>query len=41
MERVTGFEPIPSVWKTDVLTVEHYTRNKVIGMRILPFVTVS
>lgn len=25
MEQVRGFEPLLSVWKTDVLTVEHYT----------------
>ena len=25
LERIEGFEPSPSVWKTDVLAVEHYT----------------
>ena len=26
MERIAGFEPALLVWKTNVLTVEHYIR---------------
>ena len=29
LEREKGFEPSPSVWKTDVLTVKHYSRTVV------------
>lgn len=27
LERVTGFEPVPSAWKAVMLAIEHHTRN--------------
>lgn len=28
MERLAGFEPVPSDWKSEMLTVKHYSRKK-------------
>ena len=29
LERVTGFEPVPSAWKAAMLAIKHHTRNAI------------